>query len=169
MRFNPRARVGRDAGLRWQHKRAEGFNPRARVGRDSRGCLERHSARVSIHAPAWGATYIAIQRNCEDAVSIHAPAWGATYRRPPDHLEILVSIHAPAWGATLWALCDYQERLVSIHAPAWGATYRRRRWRPGYRCFNPRARVGRDGVSSGFWVSPSVSIHAPAWGATTGL
>ncbi len=33
-------------------------------------------------------------------VSIHAPAWGATYRPgiyPPGRL---VSIHAPAWGAT---------------------------------------------------------------------
>ena len=35
-------------------------------------------------------------------------------------------------------------------------------------CFNPRARVGRDGTSP--WLLdgvPGVSIHAPAWGATT--
>ncbi len=36
--------------------------------------------RVSIHAPAWGAT----QRLCRTAqitdVSIHAPAWGATQK-----------------------------------------------------------------------------------------
>jgi len=32
---------------------------------------------------------------------------------------------------------------VSIHAPAWGAT-RHRRKSDTRRCFNPRARVGRD-------------------------
>ncbi len=33
---------------------------------------------VSIHAPAWGATWI--KKNIVDdaPVSIHAPAWGAT-------------------------------------------------------------------------------------------
>ena len=34
------------------------------------------------------------------AVSIHAPAWGATYRAVETLLQIRVSIHAPAWGAT---------------------------------------------------------------------
>jgi len=39
-----------------------------------------------------------------------------------------------------------------------------RRWR---RCFNPRARVGRDGRSYLLLiVNRGVSIHAPAWGAT---
>ncbi len=33
---------------------------------------------------------------------------------------------------------------VSIHAPAWGATQRARFHAPIGRCFNPRARVGRD-------------------------
>ena len=33
-------------------------------------------------------------------VSIHAPAWGATRRRPRASISVPVSIHAPAWGAT---------------------------------------------------------------------
>ena len=34
-------------------------------------------------------------------VSIHAPAWGATYMGAAGmHHQALVSIHAPAWGAT---------------------------------------------------------------------
>ncbi len=33
-------------------------------------------------------------------VSIHAPAWGATCGRHDDMLDTKVSIHAPAWGAT---------------------------------------------------------------------
>ena len=78
--------------------------------------------------------------------------------------------------------------IVSIHAPAWGATCappRQRRWRHS---FNPRARVGRDGLrlvvllllelfqstrprgarrsTKAPSATQEVSIHAPAWGAT---
>ena len=34
--------------------------------------------RVSIHAPAWGATFHLDGINIGNNVSIHAPAWGAT-------------------------------------------------------------------------------------------
>jgi len=91
---------------------------------------------VSIHAPAWGATYPA---DCPDRrgegfnprprmggdsfwmgsieerrVSIHAPAWGATGRCGHFKHGYIVSIHAPAWGATRWVfiffiiLCKFQ-------------------------------------------------------------
>ena len=55
---------------------------------------------------------------------------------------------------------------VSIHAPAWGATWKAYDAIGCNRCFNPRARVGRDPI---FWkpsTKSEVSIHAPAWGAT---
>src|SRR5690606_7698885 len=78
-----------------------GFNPRARVGRDQLSCLSQvsflgfqstrprgarptHPApgrlpqRVSIHAPAWGATTVNLAVVDNGIVSIHAPAWGAT-------------------------------------------------------------------------------------------
>ena len=55
-------------------------------------------------------------------VSIHAPAWGATGCVGGDMAEIGVSIHAPAWGATSLSYKDLGVRVVSIHAPAWGAT-----------------------------------------------
>jgi len=35
--------------------------------------------------------------------------------------------------------------------------------------FNPRARMGRDGLSLSIWPLISVSIHAPVWGATDPL
>ena len=35
------------------------------------------------------------------SVSIHAPAWGATYFDPVVDDWTPVSIHAPAWGATV--------------------------------------------------------------------
>ena len=77
---------------------------------------------VSIHAPAWGATFrqehllgdaefqsthphgVRPFERCwligAEVVSIHAPAWGATRREGVDGLRMGVSIHAPAWGAT---------------------------------------------------------------------
>ncbi len=55
------------------------FNPRSRMGSD----MQMHigyacSIRVSIHAPAWGATCTMSDLISELHVSIHAPAWGAT-------------------------------------------------------------------------------------------
>ncbi len=101
-------------------------------------------------------------------VSIHAPAWGATvYRRAPPDVRGNVSIHAPAWGATTM--------IVPIRI-------RRRCFNPRARvgrdpdcpatssqivCFNPRARVGRDPCRHPICRRLQVSIHAPAWGATT--
>ena len=35
-------------------------------------------AKVSIHAPAWGATEDELAVFDDERVSIHAPAWGAT-------------------------------------------------------------------------------------------
>ena len=123
------------------------FNPRTRVGCDtmtSQFC--RHFVRVSIHAPAWGATSLASHADASaTAVSIHAPAWGATPSCRPSpagipcfnprtrvgcdlrrlglhHDAIIVSIHAPAWGATPAPDLRIRGRVVSIHAPAWGAT-----------------------------------------------
>jgi len=69
-------------------------------------------------------------------------------------------------GARLWNQTRTPEKNVSIHAPAWGATPAcppRASW---LRCFNPRARVGRDGIAIFRFSLFSVSIHAPAWGAT---
>ena len=121
---------------------------------------------VSIHAPAWGATFDGDGLPPERTVSIHAPAWGATHQHDTCFLPKDVSIHAPAWGATIEEekmteeivfqstpphggrpLLESPELacwLVSIHAPAWGATEVNRRF-PG---------------------TTLVSIHAPAWGAT---
>ena len=111
---------------------------------DLRGVGAAH-ARVSIHAPARGATRIypmvisgedtfrstlprgerlrMMQRNHRQAnVSIHAPARGATAKHQTSHAHSIVSIHAPAKGAT----CQPSQRAgcgdVSIHAPARGAT-----------------------------------------------
>ena len=148
-----------------------------------------------------------------DKVSIHAPAWGATRIAFPITEEISVSIHAPAWGATAWSIfltslrmcfnprtrmgCDSPDYLrdmfvgVSIHAPAWGATtlttiglqtgefqsthphgvrpfgVRVSHWESRFQSTHPHGvrHLGRQKVRT----IDNVSIHAPAWGATSVL
>ena len=56
-----------------------GFNPRSRMGSDAVTPDTSNALnRVSIHAPAWGATGMLAYAGRPMAVSIHAPAWGAT-------------------------------------------------------------------------------------------
>ena len=214
--FNPRTRVGCDDIAAWVlHSKSmfQSTHPRG-VRHDKAVAAEAAIAFQSTHPrgvrPArWYCMA------CQDRVSIHAPAWGAT-RRPRGHHELLyVSIHAPAWGATPCARPCYRrcrcfnprtrvgcddihgsmdlDERVSIHAPAWGATRPcggrfsgRRKFqsthprgvRPSPRwsrvftssCFNPRTRVGCDARPAARCCrSCRVSIHAPAWGATVSM
>jgi len=54
--FNPRARRGRDRKPSEVWLTAHGFNPRARRGRDEVFTANQMYIKVSIHAPAGGAT-----------------------------------------------------------------------------------------------------------------
>ena len=76
------------------------FNPRSRGGSDSICREKTGSVRISIHAPAEGATS---QMQCVilcHLISIHAPAEGATQYRSGRCKRFHISIHAPAEGAT---------------------------------------------------------------------
>ena len=120
--FNSRARVGRDLTSSSALRRCSSFNSRARVGRDntprrlrrSGGCF---NSRARVGRDLWVGV-LAVSRK----VSIHAPAWGATAAGLGIAGKLGVSIHAPAWGATSYLVSRYL-----------------------LRCFNSRARVGRDG------------------------
>ena len=138
--------MGRDTELRGRITALEAFQstrPRGARQADS-GSLHRRPE-VSIHAPAWGATFSRTvhervlscfnprarvgrdevpqcSRPRRLTVSIHAPAWGATRRSRGMLRRAHVSIHAPAWGATGRGRPDRCRAIVSIHAPAWGAT-----------------------------------------------
>ena len=98
-------------------------------------------------------------------VSIHAPAWGATVDDRLRAGRIRVSIHAPAWGATRSGERAETAVLFQFTRPR-GARPPGRRRRRAARCFNSRARVGRDVVGRHDGAVSVVSIHAPAWGAT---
>ena len=112
--------------------------------RQMAAAFSRANLRVSIHAPAWGATSSHYPYAIPSHVSIHAPAWGATSlniatnttkRFQSTHPHGVrhgysgyyfdlhnVSIPAPAWGATTRLEYPRYYNIVSIHAPAWGAT-----------------------------------------------
>ena len=54
--FNPRSREGSDGLSRGKNKRWLHFNPRSREGSDGRPSSRSGGCRISIHAPAKGAT-----------------------------------------------------------------------------------------------------------------
>ena len=77
---------------------------------------------ISIHAPAWGATKINVDR-------IFILIFQSTHPRGVRRLRLLLHL----------ALCN-----ISIHAPAWGATECGQRIVYPEKYFNPRTRVGCD-------------------------
>ena len=149
------------------HKLSHGFNSRTREGCDRvLAARLRGATKVSIHAPARGATAFADAKNRWGLVSIHAPARGATLSTAARAAGIeSVSIHAPARGAT---------RLTSLSRQVSCFNSRTRegcdstlflpcRFGQG---FNSRTREGCDLNLSKRRRGRVVSIHAPARGAT---
>ena len=99
------------------------FNPRARVGRDASHC------RPPSRKPWFQST------RPRGARPIHGADLG---------FEAMFQSTRPR-GARRRAVGDVPNVSdVSIHAPAWGATAMRRQGKNRGKCFNPRARVGRD-------------------------
>ena len=142
--FNPRTRVGCDARKKARLRMYKSFNPRTRVGCDRFFILER--SRLSCFNPRTrvGCDEVGSNLPYRRRVSIHAPAWGATRPRRTTARPREVSIHAPAWGATADAVPPLLFSSVSIHAPAWGATGASTYCFTSYIRFNPRTRVGCD-------------------------
>ncbi len=141
------------------------FNPRARVGRDAINNEGARQMKVSIHAPVWGATTIRAGGEPRHHVSIHAPVWGATIAVVLRSRYSLFQSTRPCGARPAGKRCAMATRLFQSTRPC-GA---RRRCGDVPRlqdCFNPRARVGRDGGVAMCHGYKIVSIHAPVWGAT---
>ena len=187
-RFNPRARAGRDHSPARVPPGPCGFNPRARAGRDDdlagaqdlNGVFQstrprgaRHSvdqeverrAKVSIHAPARGATLPTTPRMFSDVFQSTRPR-GA---RPPAAPR---TRPRPSFNPRARAGRDsYGERRFAIRT---GFNPRARAGRDrhlefmdyAWMSFNPRARAGRDELARASSHAAHVSIHAPARGAT---
>ena len=140
--------------------------------------------KVSIHAPARGATNIIRARFGVESFNPRARA-GRDKGQIMKRLSELFQSTRPR-GARQRLGYRFIWRLVSIHAPARGATVHR--WLSGYyESFNPRARAGRDEIDQSTSATLTfqstrprgarladffdglftvVSIHAPARGAT---
>ena len=166
VRFNPRARVGRDLEQREKSTQLSCFNPRARVGRDTLMLTSCTSIGQFQSTRPRGARHVVHTRSIySDGFQSTRPRGARLCRLHRERQHLCVSIHAPAWGATTVGGRLRGRYCVSIHAPAWGAT-RITRWsrrcctfqstrprgarRQGWafwssaKSFNPRARVGRD-------------------------
>ena len=150
-------------------QRGAGFNPRTRVGCDLSDIK----------------TYFGLRR-----VSIHAPAWGAT-----EGLQEFLHVWSGFQSTHPRGVRRRRQRVPLVGKRTFQSTHPRgvRLMRgvesPAHACFNPRTRVGCDhetvlwyGRNHGFnprtrvgcdvrlirknGKNVSVSIHAPAWGAT---
>ncbi len=76
--FNPRTREGCDPLEQVSHQKNQNFNPRTREGCDIMLNLVMQYLKISIHAPAKGATKRPVNIYMTAWISIHAPAKGAT-------------------------------------------------------------------------------------------
>ena len=99
--FNPRTRMGcDDETFEGVQKRLEFQSTHPHGVRPAEGLHDSMRLLISIHAPAWGATFAVTFVIEAIHISIHAPAWGATTPKFGDDPDTEISIHAPAWGAT---------------------------------------------------------------------
>ena len=135
-------------------------NPRAPCG--ARRTLSRVVAllaAISIHAPAWGATVDDLPRADVLAFQSTRPRGARLTMRVTRSGSLAFQSTRPR-GARHDILHGRRiQPTISIHAPAWGATSSSRRRPARPRHFNPRARVGRDGmvgrqVSTGSYFNP---------------
>ena len=125
----------------------------------------RASSRVSIHAPARGATCRLENRRDRPLFRSTRPHGARTLRSRIGRRKKAVSIHAPARGATAWpALAPRASKFRSTRPH--GARLERAGRDASDGCFDPRARTGRDTCMI-LEIAADVSIHAPARGATT--
>ena len=78
-------------------------------------------------------------------ISIHAPAWGATSTLCSPSISLLFQSTHPHGVRRKERAAAYRLPDISIHAPAWGATIGSFYAFSGSVYFNPRTRMGCDG------------------------
>ena len=121
------------------------FNPRSREGSDRMEDEQYNQSRISIHAPARGATHFSLS-------SLLAERFQSTLPRGERQ-----SIASVSWA----------KFFISIHAPARGATDAAHSGLRIITHFNPRSREGSDVSKYRVHLTfKPISIHAPARGAT---
>ena len=141
------------------------FNPRSRKGSD-RGKKDLfHKNRISIHAPARGAT-ILIQEGGNLLIFQSTLPQG---ERPGSigTTQYYTDFNPRSRKGSDPAISVIYSRIyISIHAPARGATSANGTVHGCKIDFNPRSRKGSDSKIQSFCHLFCISIHAPARGAT---
>ena len=95
-------------------QQSDDFNPRSGERSDYSPKASRDKFKISIHAPANGATITVLSCFSSTIISIHAPANGATKSDIIWLDSKVISIHAPANGATnILQLCVILKRFQS--------------------------------------------------------
>ena len=120
---------------------------------------------ISIHAPTWGATFIAWK-------SFRAKAFQSTHPRGVRRKQVWQSSGSWNFNPRTHVGCDTAVEVCRHRRQLFQSTHPRgvrRRGRHGSRArpdFNPRTHVGCDKAlrKSPLW--GLISIHAPTWGAT---
>ena len=102
--------------------------------------------RISIHAPAWGATKLSdvkeqFSKNFNPRTRMGCDIKALLkYRRLP----LFQSTHPHGVRLSISFIKSLRFMQISIHAPAWGATIEMARDAIGLMDFNPRTRMGCD-------------------------
>ena len=164
--FNPRSREGSDTA---ESKRITGwrnFNPRSREGSDCSAQDIHRWHKISIHAPAKGATICPLYSQALFRFQSTLPRRERPVLLLPVADCMPISIHAPAKGATKYYGSGCGQELISIHAPAKGATLLACVCKKNTAFQSTLPRRERLFILFPFIFLCDISIHAPAKGAT---
>ena len=133
------------------------FNPRSREGSDRYGADRyRRYAKISIHAPARGATALDALVLPDAVISIHAPARGATV--PRDTVRLAISDFNPRSreGSDLIHLIHLIFHIIFQSTLPRGERRHSAAFPLFRKNFNPRSREGSDLIAS---ARPSIGIE----------
>ena len=187
--FNSRAREGRDPRRRGRRAgRAARFNSRAREGRDYHHAKPTRPQKVSIHAPARGATFTTVGTftvapfqftrprgaRPEVAPRIHGiRRFNSRAREGRDTIRRTRARSLTSFNSRAREGRDVSRSMAPLTLRVFQFTRPRgarlAKWQASdakIKSFNSRAREGRDGIAYTAFRKVSVSIHAPARGAT---
>ncbi len=105
-----------------RHGAPSGFNPRTRMGCDFMREERLKEARVSIHAPAWGATVAKCRPSCVLTSFNPRTRMGCDTSQRSPRPYLLCFNPRTRMGCDIALYSMLFPSSVSIHAPAWGAT-----------------------------------------------
>ena len=143
----------------------ENFNPRTRMGCDRDRREELPRAKISIHAPAWGATVnIPANPNALKFQSTHPHGVRHSSSALSSYIFKFQSTHPHGVRQHILQNGRCQLQFQSTHPHG----VRRSSALIYFLImnFNPRTRMGCDPLLCPSCPCLSISIHAPAWGAT---